>query len=129
MIAANNQPEEQPNARGEDGLTPRESNRLLGEVLRFYRKRRCPTNKDGWKKAVEMTEKIMGSTDPKAVNGAVKNYIAMERLNQSDQHKAADISTKQSTDSAASVTNQQINIYLPSNGRDISEQSNANGRH
>jgi hypothetical protein len=111
--------------RGESGLTPAQEARLIATALNPRKRFRLSR-----KVKAEMVEASCGhmhDPDPRVGVRGVANLLAMERQNQADEHKAIDkvLPTESGT------TNQQINIYLPANGREETggHLTNGNGRH
>lgn len=71
--------------------------------------------------------RLLGNSDVRVVAEGVKAVVAMERQNQADE-----LAQNKKEPVEGSVTNQQINIYLPSNGREstgLMNGTNGNGKH
>lgn len=125
IMPIENDPLQNPK-RTESGLTTMQEQRLIGRMIRH---RRWKVTKAA--KELAMTATLCGMDDdsPSVRNVAVGNLIRMEAQNQDDEH-AVFAAAKPTLGS--NVTNQQINIYLPSNGREAIEQTNGyehNGQH
>jgi hypothetical protein len=104
---------EKPGGRG-DGpyLWPAEHNRIIRMMLNP--RRRWKLTKAAKADAMATTMNNLADDDGRVRNSAVANLLKMERQNQADDHKLID---KIQPDQE-SITNQQINIYLPENGRE-----------
>ncbi len=73
------------------------------------------------------THDLLSNPDIRVKIEGVKAVVAMERQNQADELAAQRIEKPE-----GSVTNQQINIYLPTNGREstgLMYGTNGNGKH
>lgn len=119
----------EPGGRGESThLSPIQENKIVAMMLNP--RRRWKITKAAKNEALETTLKNMGDEDGRVRNAAVANLVRMEGQNLQDAHKLLD---KQTPSEAASITNQQINIYMPSNGREQPLMNgnghNGNGKH
>jgi hypothetical protein len=131
VIAANKDSEpENDGGRGEGPfLTPVQQNKIVGMMTAKHR--RWKLTKAAKMEAIATTLNNMADEDGRVRNAAVANLVRMEAQNMADQHKLIE---KQSPSEAASVTNQQINIYLPANSREApvipkNTNGNGNGKH
>jgi hypothetical protein len=134
MIAFANEPEDDgkpdaPGGKGDAYLSPTQENKMLATVTNP--RRRFKLTKEAKQIAIDMTIRNMRHDNGRVSNGAVANLIRMEAMNQAEAHAAR----KSEDDHPQHVENQQINIYLPSNGREahpderLSNGSNGNGKH
>ncbi len=113
--------------RGESGLTPSEEAALIATALNP--RKRFRLSRELKREMVETSRQHMLDADSRVGVRGVANLLTMERLNQADDHKAID----KASPNEGNVTNQQINIYLPANGREETNghltNGNGNGRH
>lgn len=78
-------------------------------------------------RATLTTHDLLSNPDVRVKVEGVKAVVAMERQNQADE-----LAQNKKEPVEGSVTNQQINIYLPSNGREstgLMNGTNGNGKH
>lgn len=124
MIAPNK--DNDPGGRGDAApVSPVQHNKIVSMMLNP--RRRWKLSKEAKQAAMAATLDNLADEDGRVRNAAVANLIRMEGQNQGDQHKMLDKLAPNSSE--ASVTNQQINIYLPANGRETANGHTANGRN
>ncbi len=106
---------EEPGGKGDGSyISPVQANKLVGMMLNP--RRRWKITKEAKQHAMSATIRNLDDEDGRVVNGAVANLIRMEGQNQTDANL-----DKQRDAKSTHIENQQVNIYLPSNGR---EQTN-----
>lgn len=118
------EPDDASGAGADAYLTPVQRNKIVSMMLNP--RRRWKLTKEAKNAAMSATLDNLTDDDARVRNGAVSNMIRMEGQNMADQHKALD---KHSPDLDTGVRNQQINIYLPSNSRDVTALPNTNGHY
>lgn len=97
------------NGEGADtGLTPSQENHLYGKMIRFSRER-WPLTEKVIAAAVGVTARNLSSSDPRVVNGAVKNLLAMEAQNIRVEEVVLQLQAKAAEAKSQAQVNVQVN--------------------
>jgi len=89
-------------------LTPSEENKLYRKLLGFSRKR-WPLNEKIITEAIDVMARNLKSDDPRVVNGAVRNLIAMEAQNIKVEEVALTVAAAQER---ATLAAHQVNVQV-----------------